>query len=53
MRGTRNLYPRPIFWIPESTTDLESGIQGAESGIQGVESGIQGVQYPSTNEKLE
>ena len=29
----------PIFWNPESTTDLESGIQVVESRIQGAESG--------------
>ena len=42
--GIRNPYPGPIFWNPESTPDLESGIQVVESGIQAVESGIQAVE---------
>jgi hypothetical protein len=31
--GIQNPYPGPIFWNPESMTDLESGIQEVESGI--------------------
>jgi uncharacterized phage infection (PIP) family protein YhgE len=33
-----------FLWNPESTTDLESGIQVVQSGIQVVESGIQVVE---------
>ena len=33
-----------FFWNPESTTDLDSGIQVVQSGIQVVESRIQGAE---------